>query len=68
MKKELVNWNDRYHREGEDSRISKMPVMNHLKALVHLQDLKIIKKLMRGLPIPNPNFSKYAFTVNKSTG
>jgi hypothetical protein len=35
-----------------------MPVVNPLKALVHLQTQKII---LQGLSTPNPNFSEFAF-------
>jgi hypothetical protein len=38
--------------------IPKMPVINPLQALVHLQTQKTI---LHGLSIPNPNFSDFAF-------
>jgi hypothetical protein len=41
-----------------------MPVINHLQALVHQQTQK--KTTLRGLPIPNPNFTEFAFLENRS--
>jgi hypothetical protein len=48
----------------EDPRIQKMPVINPLQALVHLQIKK--KTILHVLLIPNPNFSEFAFSVNTS--
>jgi hypothetical protein len=48
-----------YHCVADDSRITKMPVINPLQALVHPQTQK--KTILHGLSIPNPNFSEFAF-------
>jgi hypothetical protein len=48
-----------YHCIAEDSRISKMPVINPLQALVHPQTQK--KTILHRLSIPNPNFWQFAF-------
>jgi hypothetical protein len=51
----VTSW---YHCVAEEFRIPKMPVINPLPALVHLQTQK--KTILHGLSIPNPNFSKFA--------
>jgi hypothetical protein len=40
-----------------------MPVINSLQALVHPQTQK--ETILRGLSIPNPNFSEFAFFFGK---
>jgi hypothetical protein len=57
-KKTRVGATSWYHCLAEDSRISKMPVINPLQALVHPQTQKTI---LHGLSIPNLNFSEFDF-------
>jgi hypothetical protein len=60
MKKKtsLIGATSWYHCVAEDSGISKMPVINPIQALVHLQTQK--KTILHGLSIPNPNFSEFS--------
>jgi hypothetical protein len=65
MKKKTLEWGAKswYHCVAEDSRIPKMPAINSPQALIHPQTQK---STPHGLSIPNPNFSEFAFLVNRS--
>jgi hypothetical protein len=59
----VTSW---YYCEAEDSRIPKMLVINPLQALVHPQTNNKNKSCPAWIVNPNPNFSEFAFLVNRS--